>query len=529
MIRGLQSPQVCVLATFVTSLACGTLYVYSAYSTQLAERLALTATQTALIGMMGTMGVSLLGAVAGIITDRFGPTVPIISGAGALFLGYMIIYDTYNNGSNWDYRIPLLAFGGCLAGFGSSMAYSASIKAAAMSFPGSRGTAVGFPLAGFGLSAVFFTSMGKLLFNHETSSFLAMLACLTAGLCLITVPFVRLPQESALPAPLMAPSQSLDTLRNVGSDSYGSFNSPVLSRDQSSSALDETAAAAKRAAQIQQKILEHDLHHNYTIWEMFKTIEFWSQFMVLGLLAGVGQMYIYCCGYIVRALITGNATPDAGPLDAKIQSVQALQVALISLSSFTGRFISGFVSDVLTRHLELQRLWMVFFATLISLISNIAMAYFVKSASILWLISLIIGLSYGMMFGVFPTIVCDTFGIQHFSKNWGFVGTSPVFTIFVFNKLFGTIYDENSVIRTVSNVFSSSKNNDVTVNTLICLKGSQCYAESFEITTAVTVFTLILISWMIYTEKHQPTYKHTTLGDEETQHQSLLQTESRTN
>lgn len=183
---------VAVGSCFATSLACGTLYVYSAYSTQLADRLGLTATQSSMIGMMGTIGVSLLGAIAGIITDQFGPTLPILLGSSGLLVGYLILYYAYVHQVR---IIPLLAFGNCLAGFGSTLAYSAAIKTAALNFPKSRGTAVSFPLAAFGLSAVFFTSISALLFPGNTPGLLALLAIATSLLCLVNAPFVKPPLE----------------------------------------------------------------------------------------------------------------------------------------------------------------------------------------------------------------------------------------------------------------------------------------------------------------------------------------------
>lgn len=491
--------------------------------------------------MMGTLGVSLLGSVAGVVTDRFGPTIPITIGAFCLLAGYLILYYAF---VYYVPIIPLLAFGSCLGGFGSTLAYSASIKTAALNFPLSRGTAVAFPLAAFGLSAFFFTTLSSLVFPGNTPGFLMLLAVVTSSLCLLNVPFVKTPKRIYKSKPI-APSISQATLdENVeygtfsGGDSSGSSQPTAPSRHYSEATLVSPLSVGKASKSSSQpsngtiisnsasrsatrNLLDHesqeeittfphshksidDLHHSFTVWEMFSTVEFWAQFTVLGLLAGVGQMYIYCCGYIVRALVVASVTPSSTDNIAQhIQSIQSLQVALISIFSFVGRLLSGSVSDIFTQRLRIQRLWMVFFATVFALIAHISMISLLKNASHLWIISCIIGISYGMMFGVFPTIVCDTFGISHFSKNWGFTAMSPVFSIYIFNLMFGTIYDKNSESPSILTSLGFSKD-PVFVTTATCLKGTACYSTAFVVTSLVSVFTLFIIIWMIYTEKHQP-------------------------
>lgn len=179
-----------VLAATLTSLGCGTLYVYSAYSTQLADRLGLSATQSSLVGMCGSVGVSLLGILAGVLVDRTGPFWPTFSGGTLLLTGYMLIFYCYYARVSF---LPLLALGSSIAGFGSSLGYSASLKTAALNFPHARGTATAFPISTFGLSAFFFSSLGALLFPGNTSAFLLLLAFVTSGLSIFCSFFLYVP------------------------------------------------------------------------------------------------------------------------------------------------------------------------------------------------------------------------------------------------------------------------------------------------------------------------------------------------
>lgn len=56
------------------------------------------------------------------------------------------------------------------------------------------------------------------------------------------------------------------------------------------------------------------------------------------------------------------------------------------------------------------------------------------------------GLGYGFLFGVFPSIVAETFGIHGLSQNWGFMTLSPVISGNVFNLFYGVIFDRHSIV-----------------------------------------------------------------------------------
>jgi len=78
------------------------------------------------------------------------------------------------------------------------MAFIAAIKTSALNWPHHRGTATAFPLAAFGLSAFFFSTLGAILFSGDTSAFLMLLACGTSGLIVLGFFFVRvLPPASS--------------------------------------------------------------------------------------------------------------------------------------------------------------------------------------------------------------------------------------------------------------------------------------------------------------------------------------------
>jgi len=126
--------------------------VYSTYSTQLADRLGLTATESSILGTSGQMGMSLSGVFAGMLIDRCRPTIPILLGAIFILAGYSTIYHSFVvSAKNMALLVPAYILAGC----GNTLVFNASVRTAAMNFPNRRGTVIAVPMSAFGLSAFF--------------------------------------------------------------------------------------------------------------------------------------------------------------------------------------------------------------------------------------------------------------------------------------------------------------------------------------------------------------------------------------
>jgi hypothetical protein len=442
-----------ICACFIASIGCGTLYVYSAYSTQLADRLDLTATQSSILGMMGPFGVAFLSAVAGYCVDRFGLLIPCIMGTTGLGLGYSYVYFAYYN--SWSF-VPAIAFALVLSGFGSTLTYAACIKAAALNFPHARGAATSVPMSAFGLSAFVFSTLAGVVYPGDTSGFLKILWLLTTGLSLFCTPFIR--AHSITTSTTDTESEQDPLLKP--SDSAG----PLLPPD------DPDRPEMEEGGLV-----------------LLKDKEFWKQFLLMGLLSGPGQMYIYCVGYCVRALARYS---DMNHSPARVQSFQALQVGLISITNFSGRLASGFSSDILLHKYGLQRFWLLFSAIVVMLLANV-LALNLTNVNHIWMVSSVVGTSYGLIYGVYPSIISDLFGMSRFSSNWGLVSISQVISSYIYSVLFGKIYDWNSL-----------KNPDGPGT--ICYKGHKCYRPAFILTTVTSIVTAVYLLYIIHQKRRRP-------------------------
>ncbi|OWZ17868.1 Major Facilitator Superfamily (MFS) transporter [Phytophthora megakarya] len=150
-----------------------------------------------------------------------------------------------------------------------------------------------------------------------------------------------------------------------------------------------------------------------------------------------------------------------------------VMVALFSILNTVGRLSAGTVSDLL-----LTRYPRAYFAGISALLTAITQIVFL-SVSPSWLVLPVgmAGFSEGVMFGTFPVIIREEFGLQHFGKNFGLVSLAncvgyPLF----FSPLASYVYQHSTGRRTVDGVEK-------------CF-GSQCFRAVFIVAIAFSTVAL---------------------------------------
>ena len=225
-----------------------------------------------------------------------------------------------------QYSVPLICLFSLFTGAGSCSAFTASIKAAALNYPESRGTATAFPLAAFGLSALFFAGVDQIL-PGGTYNFLLLLATGTFLLPLISFPFIRIiPHHTYQHQPQHERRQVLHRTRSSGNhqppqpDEPGAPGAPGAPKihspsedveeepfsdpesqatgNEESSLLSKTSTQEQTAEDLESsKHAEPDRNHEHPHLDirgfaLLPHAEFWQLFIMMGLLTGVGLMTI---------------------------------------------------------------------------------------------------------------------------------------------------------------------------------------------------------------------------------------------
>ncbi|KAK9470915.1 major facilitator superfamily domain-containing protein [Dipodascopsis tothii] len=475
-----------VLGGFLTSLGSGTHYVYSAYGPQLASHLGFSATESEVIATLGSVGVYFSGPPAGILIDHKPPYMPIFLGGSLILLGYMMMRLAYET------ELRSLAFVSIwmmVASTGNTFAYHACVKTAAVNFPKNRGLAIAFPVAGYGLSALFFSQIGNAAFPGDTGKFLLMLPLLSSGLIFLGLPLVR----HIGPKPVEDKETAVETealLSDAASDETAKLTEK--SKEANYSTMDEDSTLY--ASSSNEVVVEEtpattadglDIHG----WALFRQWRFWVHFAIHGLLSGVGLAYVLSAGYVLRALYTYD-NPNITPQE--LLSKQAVQVSLISVSSFISRIIAGTIGDRLRRAGH-QRMWCILGSALIFMFGQIG-ALTINTPRMMWYISVMNGLGYGTLFGTYASVFSEIFGLKHFTENYGYLTVATVFGSDVFAYSFGAIYDHNSFYM------DPTDGEMMNMRVQVCTKGLYCYRTAYTMTLPAAFIAVILAATVIYIE-----------------------------
>ena len=194
---------------------------------------------------------------------------------------------------------------------------------AALSFPDARGSATAFPLAAFGLSALFFAGIALLL-PSGVYSFLVLLATGTVILPLISLPFIHAPtnrkyqhlpqhenqalrrtssstsrpensRNSEEPGALNESQNHKLPTANNSIDASGPLPTLEASGTENSSLLSTTSEDLEDLENSKHSHSDKPFdtpHLDIRGFALLPLLEFWQLFCMLGLLTGIGLMTI---------------------------------------------------------------------------------------------------------------------------------------------------------------------------------------------------------------------------------------------
>ena len=130
----------------------------------------------------------------------------------------------------------------------------------------------------------------------------------------------------------------------------------------------------------------------------------------------------------------------------------------------------------------MSRFWCLFISSSIFLLAQIC-ALRISTPYLLGFVSGLTGLGYGFLFGVFPALVAETFGVRGLSQNWGCMTLAPILFGNLFNLIYGHIYDRHSIIL-------PDGQRD-------CRDGLDCYRNAYFVTLAGSLVGIGVSLWSI--------------------------------
>lgn len=212
------------------------------------------------------------------------------------------------------------------------------------------------------------------------------------------------------------------------------------------------------------------LEQNIGGWELFQNRDAQMLFLCILIIGGAGLVYINNVGTILHTLqLVGEVE--------NLPRLQSLSVSLLSISNCTGRLLFTATSDWLAKlRKPFRRInWLVASALIVGSI-HLATGY--SPANYIVICSIVLGLGYGVMFAVAPTMTSVWFGTSQFGSNWGWMNIGPALGGQLLSLLFGVIYDSNlSPVREEDN---------------LCKLGARCYRLTFQITASLCLLAAML-------------------------------------
>ncbi|KAF8173853.1 major facilitator superfamily domain-containing protein [Mycena galopus ATCC 62051] len=483
-----------LLASLIVSVGSGTNYV--PYSPQLAARLNISHTQLNIVGLAANVGVYSSGPFWGRIVDSRGPRIPLAFAFVFLFFGYTGIRHFYDVGVEGgstltNFSLGLLIACSFMTGIGGNASFTSAINSTAKSFlDKARATTTGIVLSGFGLSAFFFSALAHILFPGNTSLFLLLLSLGTAlttiiGLFLVrAIPLPTDDSDHTVVSGVAAEAEAI--IFNHAHESH----TPLLDEEAAPSSptgielspplSSSTSRAHRRSlSRSKQQDIEGPNIYGRVLWI---DPDFWLLFAILSLLSGTGLMYINNVGSMSQALFA-----KTHPVydEAEASPWQAAQVSTISTMNFAGRILIGLISDSFRNRFGFPRSYSLLLVSTLFFCSQLLAAQ-IDDVTDLWKASALVGLAYGTIFGIFPTVCIEFFGLSHFSENYGYLSLSPLVGGNLFSIAFGRNLDAHEPGETAAAV-------TVAAGARQCLEGRSCYVATLGL-TGTACFAAILLS-----------------------------------
>jgi len=149
--------------------------------------------------------------------------------------------------------------------------------------------------------------------------------------------------------------------------------------------------------------------------------------------------FMYACGAGAGLMIISML--------AKIASVQAglelgfVLVAVLAVGNGAGRIVAGIAYDKIGRKAALVGCFALQ-TVMILLLSQTTADSLLANATVLGVVSALIGANYGANLALFPSVTKDYYGLKSFGVNYGLMFTAWGFGGFLLALLAGKVYDE---------------------------------------------------------------------------------------
>lgn len=468
-------PLVSFCASILAMLVSGSIYAWGVYSEALRERLGFTMTELNWIPSFANVGLYFGGVIVGFTYPIIGEFWSAIISIICCCFGYLMVLLSYN--LTISSHFMSIAIYMLICGLGAAYGYISPLIAIVFNAdPAHKGLLVGSLLSCLGISGFILNQFGNNVFTGDTESFFIFLICLCGFAFLISALFVRRkPQEN--PKSESSPTPETSTDIYVSSNSTENIPKPLKSLVKI-----QQKSIAKNIPIHSRHVLETSRHHWYPASMVdVMTWDYLILYILFFSLSGSGLMYIDAVTPMARAVTDVSSGKTDLEIEDDYKSTKSLGMSLLSIFNCLGRILIGIVSDLTRKRFGLGRgVWIMIVCItmsighLIPLLSSSQSAYYATTV--------IIGFSYGSSFCIISSFLTEIYPKERYSLNYGILCTSTCFGSFVYNGIFGAVYDSHSSIVQEKH---------------ICY-GKSCYATAFILTCVMCFVTSFGLSIYVF-------------------------------
>lgn len=293
--------------------------------------------------------------IAGPLQRKMKPSLLVLMAGCLQGLGFFL--------TGYAKTIPqLYLFYSLIAGMGNGLIYNAAISTATKWFPDKTGFANGICVGAMGLAPLLFSPLGNWLIEHfDVCTSFKINGIIMIVTFLLFSWFIKAPEEGWRPEGWTG------------------------------------------STKVCSKLSGNAVGKDYVWTEMLKTPAFYLIWVMT------------ICSVTSGVMMTGQASAIAQEVSNVTAGQAALQIGLMAVASFSGRFIFGSLSDKIGRF-NTQFI-------LLSVTSVMMLVFLGKAHSFVsfMICMMVIGMCYGGVMSILPGHSRDNFGLKNFSVNHNFV------------------------------------------------------------------------------------------------------------
>eukprot|EP00117_Sycon_ciliatum_P040818 scpid33238/ scgid0981/ Probable transporter mch1 len=515
----------------------GFLYSFNSFADALKEQLSFTQTQVEWISSVANIG-SCIGITAGLFMQRFGAKITVCVAALLSFAGFFVV------AASIEHRIPthfsLMCIYFFVMGQGGIFTYMACMMTTAVNFsPAVRGTVIGLVDSMYGGSAAVFSTIYTQTYGASSVAreqdvagfFYAGAAIMAAVNLFLFVALLWMPWKAAADKPnhngsdagsfdatsyenssdmeksdsfsVASGQESVSDQRartpalgspslqasapHVGSPSQhsqGRSHQPPMpsqrvdSEDVIEPVLETDSLLASSTAESSE-CLDKSKQPDLNTLQLFLNVNFQLLFWAFALATGVGLMFMSNVLFFLKAY---------GLEDDRNRK---LFTTLLPVCSLVSRFLSGIVSDAMhARFIPRSLLLLVASAAL--LVAQALLLVQPDSLRVLLVNTTCVGISYGSMWCLVPTIMTHIGGLKYFGQNWGIVMLSSALAGMAYQELYGKVYDDHVHAPTLPPGASPRPDAGPAPTESTCY-GSRCFAVTTYVSVASCALSFLMV------------------------------------